>query len=356
MSSNTTSQTPMEYVRLGKSGLKVSKVILGCMSYGSSKWLDWVLDEEEGIEHIKTAYDLGINAFDTADVYANGHSEILLGKAIQKYNLPRDEIVIMTKCFQAVPHDPNFKGYFIAGPDQLDGMRYTNQYGLSRKHIFDAIKKSLERLQLDYVDVYQVHRFDPNTPIEETMQALHDVVKAGYARYIGMSSCYAWQFHKMQAYAREHGLTQFISMQNYHNAVYREEEREMTPLLQDMGVGMIPWSPLARGFLTRPIETETTRGSSDIFYTVTKSDPTVDGPSIEINKRVAEIAKRRGISMAQVALAWSLSKPFMTAPIVGTTSLEKLKDIVGGIHVKLTDEEIKSIDEPYKPKPVIGHH
>ncbi|KIO33907.1 hypothetical protein M407DRAFT_227034 [Tulasnella calospora MUT 4182] len=309
--------------------------MLGCMSYGSSKWLDWVLNEAEGIEQIKAAYDLGINAFDTADVYANGRSEIILGKAIKKYNLPRDEIVIMTKCFQAVPHDPNFEGYLISGPDQLDRMRYTNQYGLSRKHIFDAIRKSLERLQLEYVDVYQVHRFDPNTPIEETMQALHDIVKAGYARYIGMSSCYAWQFHKMQAYAREHGLTQFISMQNYHNAVYREEEREMAPLLQDMGVGMIPWSPLARGFLTRPIETETTRGSSDI---------------------VAEIAKRRGISMAQVALAWSLSKPFMTAPIVGTTSLEKLKDIVGGVHIKLTEEEIKSIDEPYKPKPVIGHH
>ncbi|KAG8939938.1 hypothetical protein FRC04_005793 [Tulasnella sp. 424] len=344
------------------------------MSYGSSKWLDWVLDEAEGMEHIKTAYDLGINAFDTADVYANGRSEIILGKAIKKYNLPRDEIVVMTKCFQPVPHDTNFEGWLIVGPGQLDKMRYTNQYGTSRKHMFDAIKKSLERLQLDYVDVYQLHRFDPNTPIEETMQALHDVVKAGYARYIGMSTCYAWQFHKMQAYAREHGLTQFISMQNFHNAVYREEEREMAPLLQDLGVGMIPWSPLARGFLTRPIEAETTRASSDIFYSVTNLDPTKDGPSIEINKRyalmkyhppatiiylvpisVAEIAKKRGISMAQVALAWSLSKPFMTAPIVGTTSLEKLKDTVGGIHVKLTEEEIKSIDEPYSPKPVLGH-
>ncbi|KAG9048326.1 hypothetical protein FS837_000260 [Tulasnella sp. UAMH 9824] len=307
------------------------------------------------MEHIKTAYDLGINAFDTADVYANGRSEIVLGKAIKKYNLPRDEIVVMTKGFQPVPHNIDHEGWLITTPEKFDSMRYTNQYGTSRKHLFDAIKKSLERLQLDYVDVYQLHRFDPSTPIEETMEALNDIVKAGYARYIGMSSCYAWQFHKMQAYARERGLTQFISMQNYHNAIYREEEREMAPLLQDLGVGMIPWSPLARGFLTRPIDVETTRTSSDIFFDMNNADPTKDGPSIEINKRVAEIAARRGISMAQVALAWSLSKPFMTAPIVGTTSLEKLRDIVGGVKVKLTEEEVKSIDEPYTPKRVIGH-
>ncbi|KIO33429.1 hypothetical protein M407DRAFT_17690 [Tulasnella calospora MUT 4182] len=352
---NPEGQTSMEYVRLGKSGLKVSKVVLGCMSYGSSEWLDWVLDEEEGMKHIKAAYDLGINAFDTADVYANGRSEIVLGKAIKKYNLPRDEIVVMTKCFQPVPHDIDHKGWLITTPEKFDAMRYTNQYGSSRKHIFEAIKKSLERLQLDYVDLYQLHRFDPTTPVEETMEALNDVVKAGYARYIGMSSCYAWQFHKMQAYAREHRLTQFISMQNHHNAIYREEEREMTPLLQDLGVGMIPWSPLARGFLTRPVDIKTTRTGSDIFWSMNNADPTKDGPSIEINKRVSEIAERRGISMAQVALAWSLSKPFMTAPIVGTTSLDKLKDVVAGVKVKLTEEEIKSIDEPYRPKPVIGH-
>ncbi|KAG9017591.1 hypothetical protein FRB90_000633 [Tulasnella sp. 427] len=348
-------QNTMEYVRLGKSGLKVSKVILGCMSYGSSKWLDWVLDEDDAIEHIKTAYDLGINAFDTADVYANGLSEVVLGKAIKKHNIPRDEIVVMTKCFQAVPHSTDHEGWMIAGPQDLDRMRYTNQYGNSRKHIFDAIKKSLERLQLDYVDVYQraypdleatsrtssngrirelVHRFDPNTPIEETMEALNDVIKAGYARYIGMSSCYAWQFHKMQAYARDHGLAQFISMQNHHNAIYREEEREMTPLLEDLGVGMIPWSPLARGFLTRPVDVSTTRAESDI---------------------VAEIAEKRGISMAQVALAWSLSKSFMTAPTVGTTSLDKLRDIVGGVKVKLTQEEIKAIEEPYRARAILGH-
>ncbi|KAG8914895.1 hypothetical protein FRC01_003874 [Tulasnella sp. 417] len=317
----------MEYVRLGNSGLKVSKVILSHRLTGSHL----------GMEHIKAAYDLGINAFDTADVYANGRSEIVLGKAIKKYNLPRDEIVVMTKCFQPVPHDIDHKGWLIATPQNLDAMRYTNQYGSSRK------------------DDPTVHRFDPTTPVEETMEALHDVVKAGYARYIGISSCYAWQFHKMQAYAREHGLTQFISMQNYHNAIYREEEREMAPLLQDLGVGMIPWSPLARGFLTRPIDIETTRANSDIFFGMNNADPTKDGPSIEINRRVSEIAKRHGVSMAQVALAWSLSKPFMTAPIVGTTSLEKLRDIVGGVKIKLTEEEVKSIDEPYRPKPVIGH-
>lgn len=349
-------QPSMEYVRLGKSGLKVSKLILGCMTYGSSKWDNWVLDEEKGMEHIKAAYDLGINAFDTADLYSNGLSEVVLGKAIKKYNLPRDEIVVMTKFCYAVPRDPDFSGWLLAGPAELDTMRYTNQYGASRKHIFDAIKHSLERLQLDYVDLYQLHRFDPNTPIEETMQALHDVVKAGYARYIGMSSCYAWQFHKMQAYAREHGLTQFISMQNYHNAVYREEEREMTPLLQDMGVGMIPWSPLARGFLARPVEAETARGQADIFWKVVGWDATKDEASLEINKRVAEIAKKRGVSMAQVAVAWSLSKPFMTAPIIGTSSLEKLKDTISGTKLKLTEEEIKAIDEPYTPKPITGHY
>ncbi|KAG8910395.1 hypothetical protein FRC01_006353, partial [Tulasnella sp. 417] len=345
---NPESQTTMEYVRLGNSGLKVSKVILGCMSYGSSEWLDWVLDEKEGMEHIKAAYDLGINAFDTADVYANGRSEIVLGKAIKKYNLPRDEIVVMTKCFQPVPHDINHKGWLITTPQKFDAMRYTNQYGSSRKNTLTYTSVRIGLLsssltsELTGEDDTAVHRFDPTTPVEETMEALHDVVKAGYARYI---------VHKMQAYAREHGLTQFISMQNYHNAIYREEEREMAPLLQDLGVGMIPWSPLARGFLTRPIDIETTRTSSDIFFGMNNADPTKDGPSIEINRRVLEIAERHGVSMAQVALAWSLSKPFMTAPIVGTTSLEKLRDVVGGVKVKLTEEEIKSIDEPYRPKP-----
>ncbi|KAG8915439.1 hypothetical protein FRC00_004456 [Tulasnella sp. 408] len=344
----------MPYVRLGKSGLKISKLILGCMSYGTPEWQGWVLEEEEALKHIKAAYDLGINAFDTANVYSNGRSEIILGKAIKQFNLPRDEIVIMTKVYFPVARGTK-DDLFFATPDEVERRRYVNQQGLSRKHIFESIKHSLERLQLDYVDLLQCHRFDYNTPIEETMQALHDVVKAGYARYIGMSSCYAWQFHKMQNYARQHGLTEFISMQNYYNAAYREEEREMVPLLQDMGVGMIPWSPLARGFLTRTLEEGSSREAKDNFFKSVMGNSGNDTFLMDINKKVSEIAQKRGISMAQVAIAWSMSKPFLTAPIVGTTSLDKLKDLVGAVNVKLTEEEVKAIDELYRPRAIIGH-
>jgi len=348
----------MEYVRLGKSGLKVSKLILGCMSYGTPEWEPWVLGEAEGIEHIKKAYDLGINAFDTANVYSNGLSEAILGKAIKQHNLPREEIVIMTKIWGTVSNNNPAEMLFLKPQDELYKARYVNQQGLGRKHIFESVKHSLKRLQLDYVDVLQCHRFDYDTPIEETMQALHDVVKAGYARYIGMSSCSAWQFHKMQNYAKAHGLTEFISMQNFHNAIYREEEREMVPLLQDLGVGMIPWSPLARGFLTRDLREEaldTTRSRTDWFFKIASGDPKQSKFLSDINERVAEIAKTHGVSMAQVAVAWTLSKPFISAPIVGTTSIAKLQDLVAGAHIKLTDEEIKSIDEPYQPRPVTGH-
>ncbi|KAG8943128.1 hypothetical protein FRC04_003208 [Tulasnella sp. 424] len=386
MTSTEQSTTNMPYVRLGKSGLKVSRLILGCMSYGSPEWQGWVLNEEEGLKHIKAAYDMGINAFDTANVYSNGLSEVILGKAIKQYNLPRDEIVVMTKLWGTAIKQYNLPRdeivvmtklwgtvgrntsdmLFWSGEGEIESKRYTNQQGLSRKlfcansvvhlkHIFESIKQSLERLQLDYVDLLQCHRFDPNTPIEETMQALHDVVKAGYARYIGMSSCYAWQFHKMQSYARQNGLTEFVSMQNFHNAIYREEEREMVPLLQDLGVGMIPWSPLARGFLTRPVTEESIRVQTDGFWKNANIDPNGESFLIKVNERVAEIAKKRGISMAQVALAWSLSKPFISAPIVGTTSLEKLKDLVDGVQVKLTDEEVKAIDELYRPRAISGH-
>ncbi|KAG8943116.1 hypothetical protein FRC04_003196 [Tulasnella sp. 424] len=350
---SNTAESNMTYVRLGKSGLKISKLILGCMSYGSPEWEPWVLGESEGLEHIKTAYDLGINAFDTANVYSNGLSEVILGKAIKKYNLPRDEIVVMTKVWGTVGRTTS-DALFLAAQNDLSKQRYTNQQGLSRKHIFDSVKHSLERLQLDYIDLLQCHRFDYNTPIEETMQALHDVVKAGYVRYIGMSSCYAWQFQKMQNYARKHGLTEFISMQNLHNAIYREEEREMAPMLQDSGVGMIPWSPLARGFLARPLKDETQRGKVDGWSAPLNGDPNQEVFLAEINASISEIAKKRGVSMAQVAVAWSLSKEFVTAPIVGTTSLEKLKDLVGGVHIKLTTEEINAIDKPYRPRSIVG--
>jgi aryl-alcohol dehydrogenase-like predicted oxidoreductase len=338
----------MPYVRLGKSGLKVSKIILGTMQYGSKDWQAWTLGEEEAIKHIKAAYDAGIQTFDTADAYSNGLSEIILGKAIKQLNLPRDEIVVMTKVFCTVGRDSTHLVATGAKPDELG---YVNQHGLSRKHIFAAVKHSLERLQLDYIDLYQCHRFDPNTPIEETMQALHDIVKAGYVRYIGMSSCYAWQFHAMQNYAINNKLTPFISMQNYYSLLYREEEREMLPTLKMFGVGAIPWSPLGRGLLTRPFKDQTIRGNTDWFLApVSKGSGSED-----IINRVEEVAQKKGISMAQVAVAWCLSKEGITAPIVGTTSLDNLRDIVGGIDVQLTNEEIAYLEEPYAPQAITGH-
>ncbi|CAE6390350.1 unnamed protein product [Rhizoctonia solani] len=267
--STETNNKKMTYVRLGNSGLKVSRLILGLMSHGNKKWENWVVEEAEGIEHIKAAYDAGIQTFDTANVYSNGDSERILGKAIKQLNLPRDEIVVMTKVYNLVVRDNGpFIPAGIKGSPEGDAKGYINQYGLSRKHIFESIKHSLERLQLDYVDVLQCHRFDYNTPIAETMQALHDIVKAGYARYIGMSSCHAYQFHAMQNYAINNNLTPFISMQNQHSLVYREEEREMMPTLKMFGVGMIPWSPLSQGILSRPYEATSHRGeTSSLLYT-----------------------------------------------------------------------------------------
>ncbi|RDB25335.1 Versiconal hemiacetal acetate reductase [Hypsizygus marmoreus] len=347
---STTAKPRMPYVRLGKSGLKVSKVILGTMQYGSPEWQEWVLGEEEAVKHIKFAYDTGIQTFDTADVYSNGLSEIILGKAIKQLDLPRGEIVVMTKLFNTVAQAYG-TNLFRTG-EKPDDIGYVNQHGLSRKHIFEAVKNSLKRLQLDYIDLLQCHRFDNETPIEETMQALHDIVQAGYVRYIGMSSCYAWQFHAMQNYAIANKLTPFISMQNHHNLIYREEEREMFPTLKYFGVGAIPWSPLARGLLTRPLSEDTKRGSTDMFIGMYSR---AEGTQ-EILQRVAELAKKKGISMAQVAIAWSLSKDGVTAPIIGTTSLSNLEDIIGGIHVSLTTEEINYIEEPYRPQGIIGHY
>ncbi|KAI0355237.1 aryl-alcohol dehydrogenase [Trametes cingulata] len=338
----------MSYVRLGNSGLKVSKIILGCMSYGSPGWQEWVLGEEEAIKHIKFAYEHGIQTFDTADVYSNGLSEVILGKAIKELKLPREELVIMTKLYNPVPSDPTVN--LIALGKKPEEVGIINQHGLNRKHIFDSVKASLQRLQLDYIDLLQCHRFDYNTPIEETMQALHDVVKAGYVRYIGMSSCYACQFHQMQNYAITHNLTPFISMQNHYSLVYREEEREMFPTLKLFGVGSIPWSPLARGLLTRPLGAESKRGNTDWFIGRYKNESTAS-----IVSRVEEIAKKKGISMAQVAIAWVLSKPGVSAPIVGTTSLANLEDILAGVNVQLTEEEIKYLEEPYKPMAITGH-
>ncbi|CAE6522342.1 unnamed protein product [Rhizoctonia solani] len=347
---STTENKKMAYVRLGNSGLKVSRLILGLMSYGSKEWANWVLEEEEAIKHIKTAYEAGIQTFDTANMYSNGESERILGKAIKQLNLPRDEIVVMTKLYPVVGHNPG--DHYVGDLQKAEANGYVNQYGLSRKHIFEAIKHSLERLQLDYVDVFQVHRFDYNTPIEETMQALHDVVKAGYARYIGMSSCHAYQFHAMQNYAINNRLTPFISMQNHYNLLYREEEREMIPTLKMFGVGMIPWSPLARGALARPPNESSLRSQSDPFASM--MDKT-QASNKEIVSRVQQIAKSRGISMAQVGLAWHLSKDCTSAPIIGMTNLENFEGTIGAIHVNLTEEEIKLLEEPYGPRDIVGH-
>jgi len=340
----------ISYVRLGNSGLKVSRIILGMMSYGDPAWQEWVLGEKEAIEHVKFAYEHGVNTFDTANVYSNGLSEVFLGKAIKELNIPREDIVVMTKLYGPVNKIGGAPLWAIPA-DELDKKGFVNQRGLSRKHIFDAVKKSLERLQLDYVDVLQCHRFDPNTPIEETMQALHDVVKAGYARYIGMSSCHAWQFHIMQNYAITNNLTPFISMQNHHSLVYREEEREMFPTLKHFGVGIIPWSPLARGLLTRPFKTNdvTTRGNTDLF-----SAGYFEGAGTqEIVNRVEEISKKRGISMANVAMAWSLTH--VTAPVIGSTNIKNLEELINGTEVTLTQEEIQYLEEPYKARSVMGH-
>ncbi|KAK0207117.1 NADP-dependent oxidoreductase domain-containing protein [Desarmillaria ectypa] len=332
-------------VRLGNSGLKVSRIILGCMSYGSAEWQPWVLTKEQGIKHIKAAYDAGINTFDTADTYSNGLSEVILGEAIKTHNIPREKIVVLTKVYGVVGDAPNVS---LFGDPKADSEGYVNCHGLSRKHIFDAVKGSLERLQLDYIDVLQCHRFDYQSPISETMQALHDVVRAGYVRYIGMSSCHAYQY-----YAIQNNLTPFISMQNHYNLVYREEEREMFPTLKMFGVGSMPWSPLARGKLTRPMSQQkaTRRGEVDKFLSRYAGSESTDA----IVDRVDTLAKNKDITMAQLSIAWLLSKEGVTAPVVGTTSVDNLKQLIDAIHITLTEEDKKFLEELYQPLPVVGH-
>ncbi|KAK0488591.1 NADP-dependent oxidoreductase domain-containing protein [Armillaria novae-zelandiae] len=342
----------MTYVRLGSSGLTISRIVLGCIrSYGSAQYQPWILPEEEGIARIKAAYDVGINTFDTANAYSNGLSEVILGKAIKQFNLPRDAIVVMTKVFIPVMRHPGDQ--WLPAMD-LNGMGYVNQYGLSRKHIFDSVKHSLERLQFNYIDVLQCHRFDNDTPISETMQALHDVIKAGYVRYIGMSSCFAYQFHAMQSTLSLNELTPFISMQNHYSLIHREEEREMFPTLKMFGVGSIPWSPLARGLLTRSSEKQKASKRGDIDNWMPMYDLTGEWFETIVN-RVEELATKKKISMAQITLAWIMNKDGVAAPVVGTTSLKNLYDLLGAIHVKLTPEEMSYLEEPYKSQAIIGH-
>jgi aryl-alcohol dehydrogenase (NADP+) len=326
----------MDYVNLGKTGLKVSRICLGAMTYGRKQWRQWVLEEEESRPFIQKALDLGINFFDTADMYSLGASEEILGRALKDFGPSREKVVIATKVFNAMGDDPN-------------------QRGLSRKHIMHAIDDSLRRLQVDYVDLYQTHRFDYETPVAETLEALHDVVKSGKALYIGASSMYAWQFAQMIYLADQRGFTRFVTMQNHYNLIYREEEREMIPLCRAEGVGVIPWSPLARGFLAgnrnkvdfgSSIRAKTDDYAQSMYY---------QDSDFAVVERVTEIAKQRGVSNAQVALAWLLQQPGVTAPIIGASKMRHLDDAIQALNLNLSEAELKTLNEAYRPHAVLGH-
>ena len=325
----------MQYVNLGHTGLRVSRVCLGMMSFGNDSERPWVLDEEAAEPIVRAAVEGGITFFDTADTYSAGASEVATGRILPKY-LGREEMVVATKVF--MPMTPGENGG-----------------GLSRKHILAGIDASLTRLGMDHVDLYQIHRWDNRTPIEETMEALHDVVRAGKARYIGASSMFAWQFAKAQYTADAHGWTRFVSMQNHVNLIYREEEREMIPQCRDMGVGVIPWSPLARGVLAgnraRSGEKRTTRSTTDDFTDYLYSQPT----DFDVVERVAEVAAERDVPPAQVALAWLLQKKGVTAPIVGATRVGHLADALAAEQLVLDGSEVERLEEPYAPHPVLGH-
>jgi aryl-alcohol dehydrogenase (NADP+) len=326
----------LDYVRLGRSGLKVSRVGLGMMTYGRPEWRQWVLSEAESRPFIQRALELGINFFDTADMYSNGASEEILGRALRDFGVRRDPVVIATKVFFPTGDGPNDRG-------------------LSRKHILHAIDASLKRLGLDFVDLYQIHRFDRGTPIEETLEALHDVVRAGKARYLGASSMFAYQFAKMLYTADRHGWTRFVSMQNHYNLVYREEEREMLPLCREEGIGVIPWSPLARGFVTgsrqRGSQGDTLRAETDDFA----HHLYYQEADYQVVDRVIDLAQRRDVTPAQIALAWLLHQPGVTAPIVGASKMPHLEEAVAALDIKLSEEERSFLEAPYQPHRVLGH-
>jgi 1-deoxyxylulose-5-phosphate synthase len=325
----------MNYTNLGTAGLRVSRVCLGMMGFGNESERPWVIDEDAAEPIVREAVEGGVTFFDTADTYSGGASEVATGRLVPKF-MSRDEAVIATKVFMPVT------------PGENGG-------GLGRKHILSGIDASLKRLKMDYVDLYQIHRWDPRTPIEETMEALNDVVRAGKARYIGASSMFAWQFAKAQHTAERHGWAKFVSMQNHYNLVYREEEREMIPLCLDQGVGCIPWSPLARGMLagnrTRDGGRLTTRSSTDAFTDYLYDQPT----DFDVVDAVNEVAAARGVPSAQVALAWLLQKPGVTAPIVGSTKKKHLKDALAAEALTLSDDEVEMLEKPYVPHPVLGH-
>ncbi|MGA8594340.1 MAG: aldo/keto reductase [Bryobacteraceae bacterium] len=326
----------MDYVRLGSTGLKVSRICLGTMTYGSKKWREWVLEEDESRPFLKRALEAGINFFDTADMYSLGVSEEILGRALKDFAPSRDRVVIGTKVFNPMGDDPN-------------------QKGLSRKHILHAIDDSLRRLQTDYVDLYQIHRFDYSTPIEETIEALDAVVKAGKALYVGASSMFAWQFAKMLDTAGRLGAARFVAMQNHYNLIYREEEREMIPFCREEGIGLIPWSPLARGFLAGNRSKEnygaTVRARTDEYA----QSMYYQDSDFEVVDRLTAVARQHGASNAQIALAWILHKPGITAPIVGASKMHHLDDALKALEIKLSEQEMKSLEEPYRPHPILGH-
>jgi 1-deoxyxylulose-5-phosphate synthase len=322
----------MKYVKLGRTGLDVSRICLGCMSFGDPGrgGHPWSLDEEASRPLIRQAIEAGVNFFDTANVYSLGSSEEITGRALKDF-AKRDEVVLATKVFSTMREEPNGTG-------------------LSRKAIMTEIDHSLAQLGTDYVDLYQIHRWDRRTPVEETMEALHDVVKAGKARYIGASSMYAWQFAKAQHVAEVNGWTKFVSMQNHYNLIYREEEREMLPLCRDQGVGVIPWSPLARGRLTRDWDASTARSETDPF-----GQNLYVAEDQQVHEQVVEVATARGIPRAQVALAWILGRPGITAPIVGVTKPSHLEDAVAALSVELTRQETEQLEKPYVPHRIAGH-
>jgi aryl-alcohol dehydrogenase-like predicted oxidoreductase len=325
----------MHYVNLGKAGVKVSRICLGMMSYGDKAWREWTLSEDDGRPIVRRAAELGVNFYDTADVYSNGASEEVTGRLLKEVFRSRDEYVVATKVFNPMGEKPN-------------------QRGLSRKHILEGIDASLRRLRLDYLDLYIIHRWDGAVQAEETLQALHDVVRAGKALYIGASSMPAWQFAKALFLQAQHDWSRFVSMQNHYNLIYREEEREMIPLCVDQGIGITPWSPLARGFVmgnrTRDKKGETARSRSDGFaYQLYYQES-----DFAIADRVGEVAARTGLSRAKVALCWMLGKPYITSPIIGATKLQHLEDAVAAVEVKLTAEDVNTLEELYQPKPVAG--
>jgi 1-deoxyxylulose-5-phosphate synthase len=326
----------MDYVNLGSAGVKVSRLCFGTMTYGSKKWREWVLEEKDAQPFYRRAIELGINFFDTADMYSVGVSEEITGRALKEFGPSRDRLAIATKVFNAMGDDPN-------------------QRGLSRKHIMHSIDASLRRLGTDYVDLYIIHRFDYHTPIEETVEALHDVVRAGKALYLGASSMFAWQFAKMLHTADRRLQTRFVAMQNHYNIVYREEEREMLPLCRAEGIAVTPWSPLARGFVAGNRRKgdfgDTVRAKTDdygqkLYY---------QDSDFKVVDRITEVAKKRGVPNVQIALAWLLQQPGVTSPVIGASTLQQLDEQAEALKLKLTDEELKSLGEPYQPHPVLGH-